>query len=254
MTTIAAIIAVLVLLFVIVSITLSIITRHNRELTVPDFSGMPLAQATLLAQQHHLRLDVTDSVYIRNMERGNITRQNPDPGSKVKKNRRILLTINSVLPKRVEMPSLIGFSLRQAKTELISKGLDVGRLIYIEDMATNNVLAQKLNGEDIEPGVLIESETPIDLILGLNSYDNMTYVPNVIGYKYQMALDIIHDNSLNIYKTHFDETVFTYSDSLEAAVYNQYPASSDSIQVRMGTSMTLYLSKDQSKIGNPYGF
>jgi eukaryotic-like serine/threonine-protein kinase len=121
-------------------------------------------------------------------------------------------------------------------------------------MATNNVLAQKLNGEDIEPGVLIESETPIDLILGLNSYDNMTYVPNVIGYKYQMALDIIHDNSLNIYKTHFDETVFTYSDSLEAAVYNQYPASSDSIQVRMGTSMTLYLSKDQSKIGNPYGF
>ena len=49
------------------------------------------------------------------------------------------------------MPSLTGFSLRQARTELASNGLNIGKLIYVNDMATDNVLAQQYMGEDIEP-------------------------------------------------------------------------------------------------------
>ncbi|HIZ87804.1 MAG TPA: PASTA domain-containing protein [Candidatus Coprenecus pullistercoris] len=245
------IIGILAIGFLVVNISLRIVTRHDSELPVPDFSGMSLSDATALAEATGIRLEVTDSVYIRGMERGVISHQTPSPGSKVKKNRRILLVINSVIPRQSTVPSLIGFSLRQAKTELISNGLRVGRLIYTRDLATNNVLAQRYRGTDVAPGTRLDSGSPIDLVLGLNPKDSITYVPNVIGYKFQMASELLTDNSLNLYDCKFDETVSTYADSLEAYVYGQWPQPSDSSAVRIGSSVTLYLSKDITRIPVP---
>src|SRR5574344_851529 len=112
------ILSILAVFFLIITLLLMLTTRHNRELTVPDFTNLSLPEAEIIADENHLRLAVTDSVFIKRMGRGLIFRQNPESGSKVKKNRRILLTINSNNPKLVQVPSLIGFSLRQAKTEL----------------------------------------------------------------------------------------------------------------------------------------
>lgn len=239
---------ILIVLFIGINIFLKLVTKHNHELVVPDFTNMPLSEAERLAEESHLRLEVTDSVYIKRMARGHISRQNPEPGSHVKKGRRILLTINSVNPQMVDMPDLVGYSLRQAKTEIISSGLTVGKLIYREDIATNNVLAQMVGRDTIAPGVKVETDTPIDLVLGMNITDTVTYIPNVMGYKLMLAKDLLQDNSLNIKKISFDETVLDYSDSLNAMVYQQIPAYSDSIQYRLGTGVEIHLTKDQSKI------
>ena len=244
----ALIATTLIVIFLIVNIFLRIATKHNNELVVPDFTNMPMNEAQLLAKNSHLRLDVVDSVYIKRMERGFISRQNPQAGSHVKKGRRILLTINSVNPQMTQMPNVVGLSLRQAKTEIVSAGLSMGNIHYEYDMATNNVLAQKIGGEDIEAGISLETDTQIDLVLGMNENDTTTFVPNVIGYKYQIAKDILNDNSLNIKSMIFDETVMDYTDSLDAMVYSQIPQFSDSLQYRRGTAIELRLTKDQNKI------
>lgn len=245
---IAMIGGILVVLFIAINIFLKVVTKHNRELVVPDFTNMPLSEAEHLAKEAHLRLEVTDSVYIKRMARGHISRQNPEAGSYVKKGRRVLLTINSVNPQMVQMPDLVGLSLRQAKTDIISSGLTVGKLIYQYDIATNNVLEQRVANDTIAPGVEIETDTPINLVLGMNRGDTVTYVPNVLGYKLVLAKDLLQDNSLNIKKISFDETVMDYTDSLNAMVYRQVPAYSDSIQYRLGSGVEIYLTKDQSKI------
>lgn len=245
---IALIGATLLLLFIIINISLAIITKHNREIVVPEFINYPLDEAQLLAEATHVRIEVVDSVYIKRMERGYISRQNPAPGSWVKKGRRVLLTINSVNPQMTKMPNVVGLSLRQAKTEIIAAGLSVGRLYYEKDIATNNVLAQKIDNVEIEPGYELETDTTIDLVLGMNSNDSTTFVPNVIGYKYSIAKDILNDNSLNIRRILFDETVESYIDSLDAMVYVQIPPYSDSLQYRRGSGVELRLTKDQSKI------
>ena len=245
------IIGILVVGYVIINLFLRIITRHNQELTVPDMTGMNLAEASAVAAEADLRLEVTDSVYIRGMERGAIARQNPEPGGKVQKHRRILMVINAVIPRQSAMPTQTGLSRRTAMTVLASNGLNIGKRIYVNDMATDNVLAQQYMGEDIEPGTRLNSGTAIDLVLGLNPADSATFIPYIIGYRYQMATELLHDNSLNIYRCEFDTTVTDYADSLEAYVYGQYPPASDSISVRRGTSVTLYLSKDVSRIPVP---
>ena len=227
---------------------LGALTHHGRELEVPDLTNMRADEARRTAEREGLRIEVVDSVYIRRMGRGLVYSQNPKPGGKVKKGRKIRLTINSVTPKKVQMPNLVGYSMRQAKAELGSRGLVLGKLIYVNDMATNNVLRQLLRNREIRPGTSVESGTTIDLVVGLNPEDNETYVPNVTGLKYLRAVDVIHDNSLNIRKLNFDESVKTYSDSLDAVVVRQGPEGS-SLPIPLGSEVTLYLSADPSKTG-----
>ncbi|MCK9626037.1 MAG: PASTA domain-containing protein [Bacteroidales bacterium] len=238
-------------LVIVVSILLNTVTRHNREQVVPDFTTLSIKDATKLAQKKNVRLDITDSVYVKNIPSGAVYDQTPAVGSHVKKNRRILITINAINPQKVEMPALVGFSLRQAKTVLMTKGLQIGTLTYVDDIATNNVLAQKCNGRDIAPGVMIESDNPIDLLLGLNGSDAYTYVPNLTGYTYEIAEGNIIDNSLNIGKVIYDRTVINYEDSLQAIVYKQSPVFTNQEQFLLGTRVDIYLTKDSKKIGNP---
>lgn len=235
----------------IIMFLLKLITRHNRELEVPSFINMTMEEAQQVAAANHMRIEITDSVYINRMEPGAIYRQNPKEGSMVKKNRRILLTINAKLAKTVQMPSLVGYSLRQAQSELVANQLRVGNLIYRQDLATNNVLEQHYNGSIIAPGRNIPVESRIDLVLGLNDQDTLTYIPQLRGTPYSRLKATLTENSLNLASALFDSTVQDYSDSLEAMVYRQIPAYSDSVRIKMGSAVTVYLTKDKSLLEIP---
>lgn len=243
-----AALVVVVVLIVGAMVFLNVVTKHNQELSVPDLSNLSVADAQWTAEQAGMRIDVTDSVFVKRMKRGAVYRQNPVPGSKVKKGRRISLTINAVNPKQITMPDLIGYSTRQAKAELLSRGLVLGKLIYVQDMATNNVLRQLHGNREIKPGVMIESESVIDIVVGLNSLDNTTFVPDLVGYRNMSAVEAVHDHSLNIGKMRFDETVRNYDDSLNAVVYRQTPQACDSVAVKMGENVDLYFTLDLSKV------
>lgn len=234
-----SLLVVIFLLFTMLKFT----TRHNQEFEVPSFINMTVEEAEAVARQYELRLEVTDSVYINRMAPGAIFRQNPEAASKVKKNRRILLTINANQPKLVKMPELVGYSLRQAQSELVSNQLSLGKLIYVKDIATNNVLGQLYKGRAIAKGEKIPSESVIDLKLGINETDSTTYIPEIRGIPYRLVREKLAENSLNLSKAVFDESVTNYADSLSAWVYRQVPAPSDSVTVRLGTGVTVYLSK-----------
>lgn len=229
-------------------IFLNVVTKHNQELVVPDFSNMTVAEAEAVASQAGMRVEVTDSVFVKRMKKGAVRDQNPAPGAKVKERRRISLTINALNAKKVTMPNLVGLSMRQALAELQSRGLVPGRLIYVEDMATNNVLRQLRRNREIEPGVSIESETVIDLVLGLNpDSEASTYVPDLLGKRYMSAVDLVHKQSLNVKTLRFDDSVKDYDDSLNAMVYRQSPEASE-IPVNLGDDVSLYLTIDPERI------
>lgn len=236
-----------VLVFVtLVSIFLSLGTQHGREIEVPDFTNLTWSEARKVASDRGVRVILADSVYVKRLKPGVVYLQTPEAGAHVKRGRRVRLTTNTLVPKEVEMPSLVGYSMRQAKAELARHGLTLGRLIYTRDIATNSVLHQQRGGVDIKPGTVLASGTTINLVLGLNPSDNMTYVPKLIGKQYLPAVDQTLESSLNVGKLRFDETVRTYADSVSAFVYQQRPAASE--KVRMGTEVTLSLTTDPAKV------
>jgi len=220
---------------------LTLLTRHNMELEVPDFSNMTYEEACEAAKTSGVRIAVADSVYIRHIKRGVIFAQNPQAGSMVKKGRHVFITINAKNPKKVIMPSLVGFSTRQARAELVSKGLALKKLEYVPDIATNVVLEQHFKGREIAPGTTLDAGSGITLVVGCSESDGYTIIPDLTGVSYSRAIDMIQENSLNVGKAAFNRRVKNYQDSLNAVVVGQNPAPSI-IRVRMGTTVSFNLN------------
>ena len=236
-------VAALVLVF---SVSLNRCTRHNNEIKVPDFSMMSSQDAIALASQCELRAIVTDSVYVRKMTPGAVYMQNPAAGSMVKKGRKIRLTINTVVPQETYLPPLVGCSLRQAKAELKRSGLVLGKLIYVKDIATNYVLKAQRYGVEVKAGTPMSSGTVIDLVLGLSN-DTAAIVPDLRGKSLRTAVDMAQDNSLNVGRLRYDQSVKSQADSSAAIVYSQKPEPS-AASVLKGDEITLYLTLDESKL------
>lgn len=223
---------------------LAIGTNHGETLSVPDFVGMSPKQAEALAQEVGVRVEVVDSVFSKT-GRGNVREQNPKAGAEVKEGRRIQLVINAKGIQKVAVPHLVGYSARQAVAELNSRGLTLGQFIYVSDMATNNVLKQKYKGRDIASGTMVEAESPIDLIVGLNPRNTGTVIPDVVGKRAYEARRDLNDYYLNVRRMFYDKSVKTYDDSLKAVVYRQSPEPSG--HVRMGADVNLYLRLEKDE-------
>ena len=241
-----AVIIVIVLLIVL-KVMLSVLGGHYRPVrTVPDFVNMTYDQAVALATDSLMVLVVDDSIYDLQMRRNGVFSQSPDPGTKVKQGRRIHVTVNSRAPYKVSMPSVVGLSMHQAKTLLVNSGLKLGRLIYVSDIATNNVMGQQIGGREVSPGVSLKCGTTVDLVVGRNSSDGSTYVPDLKGRSCGKAVDLINDECLNVGKVKYDRSVRGYADSLAAVVYSQTPEAGRLCP--MGTTVSINLTVDESKI------
>lgn len=234
-----AALALVALIVGAVSLALSLLTRHGQEIPVPDFTDLTPAESQAVASAAGLRAIVTDSVYVKRMKPGAVYMQTPKADSHVKKGRKIRLTVNTMQPKEVYMPSLVGVPLRQAKAELLRNGLTLGKISYTRDIATNNVLRQQRYGFDIAPGTPLSSGTAINLVLGLGD-DDGTMIPDVTGKTYLQAVDILQDNSLNVGRVRYEAAVRNYADSAAAVVHSQ---DTSSVAVRKGTEVSLYLKK-----------
>ncbi len=232
----------------LVSLSLSLFTRHGQSRPVPDFTGQSLSEAYAMADEHKLELIITDSVFVNTRTHGTVFRQIPQPGTHVKKGRRIFVVVNSMQPRMIPMPNVVGYSLRQAKAVLTAAGLHVGKLNYVNDMATNNVLGQKYRGRTVAPETLIPAESDIDLEIGKSDWNEGTLAPLLIGHTLVQAKDRLAESSLNTGTVRYDQTVKNYSDSLLAKVYKQSPEVSETEVLRLGAPVNLWLTIDETKL------
>ena len=221
-------------LLIIAAVGLNLITRHGKTVMAPDFTNLTVREAQRLASESQVQVKVVDSVFVRRLA-----------GAEVKKGRSIFLTINSVVPRKVVMPNLYGYSVSEARAELQNRGLDLGKLSYVKDIATNTVLAQSCEGREVKAGALVVSGSNIDLKVGVSSDENSTTVPRLIGMKYVRAVDALHDRYLNAGRVRFDEDVRTYADSMNAVVYKQ---DAQGERKPLGSSVNLYLTLDPAKL------
>ncbi len=228
---------------------LRIYTRHNEAFSVPDLTGLTLEEVKNVTIQKKLKYIMFDSVYVNDFERGTVVDQHPAPGFKVKKNRKIFLTMNSVNPEKILMPDLVNLTLRQALAKLKSCGLRVGDMIYEPDLAINIVLEQKYQGRKIEEGDTIVKNSRIDLVIGKGLSDEKTVVPSVIGYTLTEAQSILSGFVLKIGKATYDSSVVNFEDSVTASIFKQIPGHNKSQLIPLGSSIDIWLTTDSSKTG-----
>lgn len=229
------------------SILMNVITRHGTHRTVPDFMGVKIAEAEQMAKKSKLEIIINDSLFVPAYEGGIVLDQLPKGGVQVKAGRKIYVTINSFRQKMVAVPYVAGRSLRQAKNMLEVAGLEIEKLIYEEDIATNYVLGEYVGHEQItdESKTEIEMGSGVILKVGVQPEKNSTIVPKAIGQSLQGAKSRLWEQGLNIGKINFDEGINLLNQK-DARVYRQSLAHNST--ATLGAAVDLWLTLDEKTV------
>jgi beta-lactam-binding protein with PASTA domain len=230
---------------------LKIYTHHGKTIMVPDLAGLTMDEVGDVTSSRRLRFEVVDSVFSTEMPRGTVVKQNPNASSRVKKNRKIFLTMNAVNLEMVSMPQLIGLSFRQAKLALQNAGLIQGTIAYKPDFAKNNVLQQMHRDTVINEGTIITKGAVIDLVLGMGLSSKTTRVPDLMRLGLEEASAIISDYYLNLGAITYDLSFEEAEDSTGAIIWRQYPDYDEFKRLNMGMEIDIWLTLDSTRIPLP---
>ena len=216
------ILAVLILTALLILLffgSLDYLTRHGEYATVPSVLGKNVDAARQALEEKGFEVEIQDSIYIDTIPKLAVIKQTPEANAEVKVNRTIYLTINRAQPPLVEMPNLVGFSIRNAEMYLENLGLHLGDTSFRPDIAKNAVLEQLYNGQPIGAGTKIFMGSSISFVLGDGVSNTELSVPNLINKRYAEARSILR--SMNVNHTIVPDLDVT--DTANAFIYRQNP-------------------------------
>ena len=142
-------------------------TRHGEFIVVPDLEHVSLSKAQELLEKSHLRYEVRDSTaYNKEYPPYTIMKQTPEANEKVKKDRKIYLSINPTNFRKIDLPNIIRRPIKEVRPNLASLNIKIGRVTYVNDISKDAVLRAFYKGKEIKPGDKILENSSIDLECG----------------------------------------------------------------------------------------
>lgn len=168
---------------------------HGREASVPNFVGLPPAQAEQVAASNGLQLSREERFYSSTVPIGSIVSQEPQPGTKVRRGWRVRVA-ESLGPQRVTIPSVIGDSERAAELNLQRRGLELGSVATIStpELPKDQIVAQSPPPD--AQGVI---SPKVSLLYNAPASTEQAYVmPDFVGAKLSEATVAVTDAGLKV--------------------------------------------------------
>ena len=227
-------------LFVIFFFSLGWITGNGETEKVPAVIGLDVLAAEKNLTALGFDVELQDSIYVDTLARNAVLRQTPEADEIVKKGRTVYLTINRVVAPQVDMPNLVGFSIKSAETYLKVLGLRLGSIQMVPDQNKNVVIDQLVNGQPIAPGSKIPSGTLIHFLIGDGGASANMTMPDLVGLTYDQAKAQLLNLGLNIGVVSVNGSI---GDSASAFVFDQNPSAYGSQLDSLGMPVKNYISK-----------
>jgi beta-lactam-binding protein with PASTA domain len=208
-------------LFIIFFFSLGWITGNGETEKVPAVIGLDVAAAEKNLIALGFDVELQDSIYVDTLARNAVLRQTPEADEVVKKGRTVYLTVNRVIAPQVDMPNLVGFSIKSAETYLKVLGLRLGSIQMVPDQNKNVVIDQLVNGQPIAPGSKIPSGTLIHFLVGDGGASGGMFMPDLVGLTYEQAKAQLISLGLNLGVVTVNGSI---GDSASAFVFDQNPS------------------------------
>ena len=212
---------VAICLLIIFFFSLGWITGNGETEKVPAVIGLDVAAAEKNLIALGFDVELQDSIYVDTLARNAVLRQTPEADEVVKKGRTVYLTVNRVIAPQVDMPNLVGFSIKSAETYLKVLGLRLGSIQMVPDQNKNVVIDQLVNGQPIAPGSKIPSGTLIHFLVGDGGASGGMFMPDLVGLTYEQAKAQLISLGLNLGVVTVNGSI---GDSASAFVFDQNPS------------------------------
>lgn len=241
---------VFLLLTAIAFFSLNRYTQHGEYVEVPNLKDKRITEAIPMLKYMDLDYEIIDSVYISDKPAGAIIEQIPAPKDKIKKYRKVYLTINSYTKPLVTLPDVRDLSYRNAKATIEAIGLRIATVQYVPWEYKDLVKDIKKDGVILEPGARLPRESLIVLVVGRgqsSGSDGIT-CPSLRGLTYLEASRIANRDSLYIRSAVFTQEPKNRADSALYMVYKQRPIKGSPIY--FGGSINIWLTTDKSMLSS----
>lgn len=215
-------------------------TRHGSGIPVPQLKGLQVEKALAILKDQGFDVKI-DSVYVLDQKPGAVVEQDPDPGTNVKENRTIYLTVVTRLAPDVVMPDLLPYTYREAVATIANYGLKVGDTTYKSDIARDRVLEVHFAGQVIKAGAKIPKGSKIDLILGNGEGASEVEIPDLVNQDLDAAKFVLKNSGLTLGTITYQGAI---TDSTNLVVVTQTPMKTDSAsKVSIGTPVNLIVTQ-----------
>ncbi|NLA59378.1 MAG: Stk1 family PASTA domain-containing Ser/Thr kinase [Firmicutes bacterium] len=147
------------------------------EVSVPDVTGLTVAEARLALEKQRLRLAV-DREIESDLPPGRIIRQDPAANRRVKEGRTVWVVVSRG-PRLVQVPEVVGLSLEEAKERITEAGLTVGveTPVYEPTVLEGYVVSQSP-----QSGTYLEEGLAVDLMVSRGDVGSpVVVVPDLRG-------------------------------------------------------------------------
>ena len=204
------------------------------DVEVPGVVGLPLAQAQDAIRTLGLSPETEAEEFSDTVPAGNIIRQNPEPGARLRENGTVRLVVSKG-SNRVAVPSLVGQSVSFAESKLRETGLNPDRQ---PDVYSASVPAGSIVSQDPAPGTQVQKGSSVKYVVSLGPQPpREVSVPSVVGMNLNEAQARLHQSGLDLGDISEQE-----SDSVPAGeIISQNPAAGQS--VNEGSVVSVVVSK-----------
>lgn len=217
---------------------------RGHELLTPKLTGMPLAEAMQTLSEPPLdddRLSVIldDRAPSEEHPAGQVIRQSPAPGTRIKAGTPIRVVVSSG-PAMVEVPELRGQTWIAARTILRNAGLELGRQarIPVTDMDPGLVLAS-----DPPPGSGVAQRRQVNLLISQGRLPDARPMPDLIGLTVDAARRRLADTGMLL----SDVQEATAADVTPGRIHRQFPASGEPVEP--STPVTVIVAPERPETG-----
>lgn len=206
--------------------------KHSSLVKVPSVVGLQFNEAKKVLENSGLDVKQGDVRYDESKPIGLVMDQNPPVDQMVKNGRRIYLTVCGG-EQLVEVPKLIGRTLRDAKFSLEQRNLQVGEIVkkFTNEFAEDVVISQV-----VQPGSKVKKQSRVDLIISNGQQIGDIIIPNVIGKKLDEAKKILEEKKLKVGKI-----TYQASDMPSGQIIDQYPQKDKS--AKENTAIEIFIAK-----------
>lgn len=239
-----------VLFLLLVMLWLRLYTQHGQKITVENYLDALVTDAIRDARTKRLNMVIEDSIFVVGRTGGIILAQNPKPGSKVKKNRRIYVTVTKTEADLIpvsSLPAMYGHEINSVRKSLRQRfAIDSEILASVfDDGPPNMVMAVVFNGDTIIDATrkaddfLIPKGALLHFIVSKDRSDQVR-IPDLECITLAEADFIVRANQLMFGQIHLDPNV-THRQS--AWVYRQEPNFVPGSWMDKGDTLSVWLTQ-----------
>jgi beta-lactam-binding protein with PASTA domain len=186
------VLAMLLTMLLSAAITLRI-ALHGHEVTIPDFAGMSVNEASSAALKTGVDLNIENRFYSTTVPAGRILSQAPAAGSTVRHGWQVRVT-ESLGPQQVTIPDVVAQPVREASLRLRRMSLDLGTLAHIDAPGDPDIVL----AQTPPPNAGVD-QPRVNLLLSSTSDSATAFVlPSFVGLSYAAANHLAANLGLRI--------------------------------------------------------